>query len=483
MANEAGEAAPQTMKYQDLSSQVIALIRSGALRCGDRAPSVRQFARDRGASAGTVIHAYDLLQAHGYLRPRARSGFYVSDAWRSTDQHQSSSSPSRRPARVDVSDLVFEVLEAMRSPELVPLGSAFPGPDLFPLKRLANLIGPSTRALNNLRMLEDLPPGNLRLRRQIARRYLAAGARVLPEEIVVTSGAMEALNLAVQVVSEPGDILLIESPSFYGCLQAIESLGRRALEVPTHPVTGVDVAEVEKLLDRHTVRACWFMTTFQNPLGATMPDAARARLVELLGARGIPLIEDNVYADLYLGEHRPRSAKSFDRHGLVLDCGSFSKSLAPGYRLGWVAAGKFAQSLARRKIMSSVATSVPVQAVIGDYLAQGAYERHLRELRRALTRRRDQFLEAMERHMPAGVKWNRPAGGYLLWAELPHGVDAIELHQVALARGISLAPGPIFSAGHAFRHAIRLNYGHPWGARPEAALRTLGSLIAKAARR
>lgn len=470
------------MKYEELSRQVIALIRSGALRCGDRAPSVRQFARDRSTSPGTVTHAYELLQAHGYLRPRTRSGFFVSDAWRSTDQHQSASAPSRRPTRVDVSDLVFEVLEAMRSPELVPFGSAFPGPDLFPLKKLANQIGPSTRALNSLRTLADLPPGNLRLRRQIARRYLAAGASVLPEEIVVTAGALEALNLAVQAVSEPGEIILIESPSFYGCLQAIEGLGRRALEVPTHPVTGVDVAEVEKLLDRHPVRACWFMTSFQNPLGATMPDAARARLVHLLAARGIPLIEDNVYADLYLGEKRPRSAKSFDRQGLVLDCGSFSKSLAPGYRLGWVAAGKFARPLARRKIMSSVATSVPIQAVIGDYLAQGAYERHLRGLRRALVTRRDQFLQAMERHMPAGVKWNRPLGGYLLWAELPKGVDAIELHRMALARGISLAPGPIFSAGHAFRHAIRLNYGHPWSARSEAALRTLGRLIAGATR-
>jgi DNA-binding transcriptional MocR family regulator len=470
------------MKYEDLTAQVIALIRSGTLRCGDRAPSVRQLARDRGASAGTVVHAYELLQARGYLRPRPRSGFYVSDAWRSTDQHDGASSPSRRPTRVDVSELVFEVLEAMRSPDLVPFGSAFPGADLFPLKRLANRIGPSTRALNNLRTLEDLPPGNLRLRRQIARRYLAAGAKVLAGEIVVTSGALEALNLCVQAVTDPGDILLIESPSFYGCLQAIESLGRRALEVPTHPVTGVDVGEVEKLLDRQPVRACWFMTSFQNPLGATMPDAARARLVRLLGARGIPLIEDNVYADLYFGDRRPGSTKSFDRHGLVMDCGSFSKSLAPGYRLGWVAAGRFAQSLARRKIMSSVATAVPIQAVIGDYLAEGAYERHLRGLRRALATRRDQFLQAMQRHMPPGVKWNQPSGGYLLWAQLPQGVDAIALHRSALARGISLAPGPIFSAGHAFHHAIRLNYGHPWNARAEAALKTLGSLIARAAR-
>jgi DNA-binding transcriptional MocR family regulator len=470
-----------TKIYQDLTAQMIALIQQGMLRCGERAPSVRQWSRERGASAGTVVHAYELLQARGYLRARARSGFYVSDAWRTTDVQQRISSPPRRPAKLDVSELVFEVLEAMRSPELVPLGSAFPGPDLFPLKQLAHEIGPSARRLQPGRSVEDLPPGNEKLRRQISRRYLAAGAHVPPEEIVVTAGALEALNLSLQVVTEPGDIVLIESPTFYGCLQAIESLGRRALEVPTHPVTGVDVDEVRKLLGQHRVKACWFMTVFQNPLGATMPEAERARLVRLLAEREIPLIEDSVYADLYLGEQRPRPAKAFDKRGLVLDCGSFSKSLAPGYRLGWVAAGRFAQSLWRRKIMASVATSVPIQAVIGDYLGRGGYERHLRRLRRALALRQRQFLAALAEHMPVGMKWTRPAGGYLLWAELPPGADAIQLHQAALVRGISLAPGPIFSAHGAFRHAIRLNFGHPWTARTEASLKALGALIRHAA--
>jgi DNA-binding transcriptional MocR family regulator len=474
-------AVRTTKIYQDLTAQVIDLVQAGTLRCGDRAPSVRQLSRDRGASAGTVVHAYELLQARGYIKARPRSGFYISDAWRTTDLQQRASSPPRRPARLDVSHLVFEVLEAMRSTELVPLGSAFPGPDLFPLKQLASEIGPSTRALHERRSVEDLPPGNEKLRRQISRRYLAAGAQVLPNEIVVTAGALEALNLSLQVVTNPGDIVLIESPSFYGCLQAIESLGRRALEVPTHPATGVDLDEVKRLLSQHAVRACWFMTAFQNPLGATMPDAARGRLVRLLAERQIPLIEDSVYSDLYLDEERPRSAKAFDKHGLVLDCGSFSKSLAPGYRLGWVAAGRFAQSVWRRKIMTSVATSIPIQAVIGDYLSRGGYDRHLRRLRRELGSRQKHFLEAMQEYMPRGMKWTRPAGGYLVWGELPSGVDAIELHQSALVRGISLAPGPIFSANDAFHHAIRLNYGHPWTTRMESSLSTLGSLIRHAA--
>lgn len=463
--------------YEQLTEHVAALIRDGTLRSGERVPSVRQLCRDRGASAGTVVHAYELLQSRGYLRSRQRSGYYVSDGWRSLDNQQRVSRPARRPTQPDVSQLVFEVLEATRRREVVPLGSAFPGPDLFPLRQLARELAGAVQRLDPWSTVEDLPPGNARLRQQIAQRYLAAGARVGADEIVITSGALEALNLALQAVTAPGDVVAIESPAFYGCLQAIEALGRRALEIPTHPRYGIDVEELEEALDRHDVRACWLMTAFQNPLGATMPDPARGRLVRLLASREIPLIEDSVYADLYLGDKRPRSAKVYDKQGLVLDCGSFSKSLAPGYRLGWVAAGQFARQVWQRKIMSSVATSIPIQAAIAGYLGKGVFERHLRRLRRELQRRQGLFVAAMARYLPAQMKWTPPSGGYLIWAELPAAVDAIELHGAALRAGISVAPGPIFSTQQGFRHAIRLNYGHLWTAKTEWALSTLGALI------
>jgi len=465
-------------RYQALISHLESLVRDGTLRVGDRAPSVRQMSREHGASPGTVAHAYELLQARGYLQPRARSGFFVSDAWRATDDEQRTSRPPRRATQPDVSQLVFQVLSAMRRRELVPFGSAFPGSDLFPLRQLARDLAFAASHLDPWSTVEDLPPGNLELRRQIARRYRLAGAQLTPEEIVITSGALEGLNLALQVTTRPNDIVLIESPAFYGCLQAIESQGRRALEVPTHPRLGIDVGEVARLLEQHDVRACWFMTSFQNPLGATMPDCERERLVRLLAARRIPLIEDNVYAELYFGRQRSRSAKLHDREGLVLDCGSFSKTLAPGYRVGWVAGGRFATELWQRKTMSSLATTIPAQAALARYLARGGYDRHLRGVRAQLCRRQRAFEAAMRRHFPPQMKWTRPEGGYLLWAELPPRVDAIELHRRALAQGISIAPGPIFSARQDFRHAIRLNYGHAFTAQSAAALSRLGAIIA-----
>jgi len=468
--------------YQQIFEHVATLIREGTLRSGDRAPSIRELRRNRGASAATVVHAYELLESGGYLEARPRSGFFVSNAWRSPARRERVSQPARRPAQPDVSDLVFEVLEAMRSRRLVPLGSAFPSPDLFPLRQLARFLSLGARRLDPWSTVDDLPPGSLALRRQIARRYLLAGARVQPEEIVVTSGALEALNLALAAVTRPKDVVAIESPAFYGCLQAVESSGRRAVEVPTHPRHGVDVDALEAILDRESVRACWFMTVFQNPLGATMPAAARSRLVRLLASREIPLIEDSVYADLYFGAARVHSAKVYDRKGLVLDCGSFSKSLAPGYRLGWVAAGRFAPDVWRRKIMASVATSIPIQAAIAHYLSKGVYERHLRKLRHRLHAQQARYIAALERYFPPETRWTLPAGGYLLWVELQPGVDAIELHRAALERGISIAPGPIFSARRQFRHAIRINYGHPWTPKVEEAINTLGALVRKRAR-
>jgi len=315
----------------------------------------------------------------------------------------------------------------------------------------------------------------LELRRQIARRYLRFGARVLPDEIVITNGAMEALHLSLQSLTKPGDAVAIESPSFYACLQAIESLGLKAVEIPTHPREGVELGPLERAIDTHKVRACWFMTSFQNPLGATMHDEKKRDLVRLLESRGIPLIEDDVYSELYFSARRPRAAKSFDERGLVLHCGSFSKCLAPGYRLGWVAAGRFAIDVQRRKVMTSLATSIPVQDAIADLLQHETYDAHLKKLRRSLAAQQQALLRSVRQHFP-GQRVTEPEGGYFVWLELPPGTDTLELHRRALKHGISIAPGPIFSPRREYRNCVRLNYGHPWSSELARAVRQVARL-------
>ena len=346
-------------RYRSLADDLAALITQGTFQVGDRMPSVRHLVSQHRISPATAMRVYELLEARELIEARPRSGYYVSERWRRAIAQPRPSRPSSKSTRVEISDLVFDILQSTRDRDVVPLGSAFPSPMLYPWKKLARFLGSSARHMDPWTTVESLPPGSEELRRQIARRYLLSGASVQTSEIVITSGALEALNLALATLTRPGDVVAIESPAFYACLQAIEIAGLKAVEIPTHPQYGIDVGALKDAIAKRDIRACWFMTAFQNPLGATMPDENKQALVRLLAQHQIPLIEDDVYAELYFGAARPRPAKSFDRKGLVLNCSSFSKSLAPGYRVGWVAAGRFAQGIQRRKITSSLATSVP----------------------------------------------------------------------------------------------------------------------------
>jgi DNA-binding transcriptional MocR family regulator len=461
-------------RYRNLADELAALITHGTLQVGDRVPSVRNLVRQYGVSPATAMRAYEVLESKDLIEARPRSGYYVSDRWRKAAAPKARR-PSSRSTSVEVSELVFDILESTRDRDVVPLGSAFPSPTLFPWTKLARFLGSSARHMDPWMTVQSLPPGSAELRRQIARRYLLSGASVQAEEVVITSGALEALNLSLATLTRTGDVVAIESPAFYACLQAIETAGLKAVEIPTHPAHGVDVGALREAIGKHEIRACWFMTTFQNPLGATMPDQSKKDLVELLAKHQIPLIEDDVYAELHFGE-RPRPAKSFDRKGLVLNCGSFSKSLAPGYRLGWVAAGRFAKEIQRRKIVSTLATSVPVQEGIAAMLRHDGFDNHLTDLRDALRDQQQKTLLSIKRHFPSETQLLVPDGGFFLWLELPADVDAMEMHREASAANISVAPGPMFSARRAFRNCVRINTGHPFTPAVEGAIATLGQL-------
>lgn len=464
-------------RYEVLADDLAASIAAGQLRPGDRLPSVREASQNRGVSPSTVFEAYYLLEARGLIEARPRSGYFVSQAAISQPEPDASD-PLAEERSVEVSELVFQVLGLARNRAVVPLGSAFPSPTLFPFDKLALALGKAARGLDPWRTVEDLSPGSAELRRQIGLRYLNAGCKVDADELVVTNGAMEALNLCLEAVTQPGDLVAIESPTFYGALQALERRGLKAVEVATHARTGVDVAALAAVLGRHPVKACWLMPNFQNPLGSLMPDASKAALVALLAERQIPLIEDDVYGELYFGP-RPKPAKAWDKAGLVLHCSSFSKSLAPGFRVGWAAAGRFARDVSRRKLMSSLATPVPMQEGLSEYLRRGGYDRHLRQLRQALAVNRQAVLRTIAKSFPSGTRCTKPEGGYFVWVELPPNLDALELHRLAVSHDISVAPGHLFSADRRYKHHLRINFGHPDNEAVDAALRTIGQ-IAKA---
>ncbi|MDB5794541.1 MAG: PLP-dependent aminotransferase family protein [Noviherbaspirillum sp.] len=465
-------------RYEALAEEIAQSIRTGVMKLGDRLPSVRLAGASRGVSASTVFKAYYLHEARGLIRARERSGYYViAGAKTLPPEPELCSLSTGESTSVDISGLVFEVLESVKTRDVVPFGSAFPSPLLFPLQRLARSVVSTVQAIDPWSTVDDLTPGNSSLRRQIALRYLADGLHVHTDEIIITNGALEALNLCLLATARPGDSVIVESPTFYAALQALERLGLNAIEVPTHPRDGIDLEALALALERHKPKACWLMTNFQNPLGSSMADDKKQALVELLATHDVPLIEDDVYGELYFGSKRPISAKAFDKKGLVMHCSSFSKCLAPGYRIGWVAPGRFAQQVGRMKLTTTLSSSAPAQAALADYLAKGGYDKHLRQLRHALSVQQSAMSQAIARHFPKGTKATRPSGGYFLWIELPGKIDMLAIHRQALSLGISIAPGPMFSAHRNFTNCLRLNYGHPWDARSEAALSTLARLI------
>ena len=463
--------------YRKYATELSDMISSGALKAGQRMPSVREASRHRGLSISTVLKTYHWLESRGLLEARTRSGFYVSQQHQQWPPQPSISSSAPQSTPIEKADLIYEVLDAVREANVVPLGSAFPSPLLFPLPRLYRSLNRSMRNLDPRSTVTDLAPGNLELRRQISLRYHLDGIEIAPEELVITDGAMEALNLCLQAVTRPGDAVIIESPTFYASLQALEQRGLRAIEVATHPAQGMDLAALETALKNHKPAACWLMTNFQNPLGSLMPEDRKQQLVKLLDQYNVPLIEDDVYGELYYASQRPKPAKAFDRSGNVLHCASFSKCLAPGYRIGWAAPGRYAEKLRKLKLGTSLSAAVPSQLALADYLSEASYDRHLRQLRDTLFVERDAMINAIQRYLPKGTNVTRPEGGYFLWVELPKGTDALKLHQRALAHDISIAPGAIFSASDRFKHCMRINYGHPEDKRVIPALKTLGRLL------
>ena len=288
---------------------------------------------------------------------------------------------------------------------------------------------------------------------------------------------MEALHLCLRAVTRPGDTVLVETPSYYGILQLIESLGLRALEIAANPGTGIDLALLDAALRQSRVAACLLVPTFSNPLGSLMPDEAKKELVLLLARREIPLIEDDIYGDLHFAPSaRPRPAKAFDRHGLVMLCASFSKTLAPGYRVGYAVPGRFREQVERLKFAQTVGTATLPQMAIADFLENGGYDRHLRRLRRSLADQVTRTSDAIIEHFPPGTRISRPQGGFVLWVEMPPGKSALDLHARALEQKISIAPGPIFSAKQRFTSSLRVSAGFPWSEKLAQSIATLGDI-------
>lgn len=464
--------------YERLAGALADQVRRGTLAPGERIPSVREMSGRHGVSVTTVLQAYRKLEALHLVEARPKSGFYVLPERAHRVPPPRVSTPAQAPTTVTTSDLMDSIVASSSDRGLVPLGAAIPDPALLPLRALARQMGTVLREDAAAASAYGLPNGAGELRREIAKREWNVGPPVGPDDVCITCGASEGLSLAIRATTEPGDVIAVESPAFFGTLQAIEASGRRALEIPTCSVDGIEVDALASALEKHDVRACIVTPNFHNPLGSLMPDSEKERLVRTVGARGIALIEDDTFGELYFGEQQPPSLRSWDTEGLVLRIGSFSKTLAPGYRVGWIVPGpRYEAAVRRHKLASTVATATPPQLAVARYLAGGRYDHHLRKLRRILGDNVARLRAEVAARFPEGTRLSRPRGGFLLWVRLPGEADALALFARARARGISLSPGVIFSPSDGFRRFIRLSAGHPWTPRTEAAIDALAEIV------
>lgn len=469
--------------YRQVIDLINENIETGTLRPGDRLPSLRRMSEQIGVSIPTVRQAYIELERQRRVESRPQSGFYVR-ALRTNDLVRSAPTfeAANKPVAVSCRTLMGRVYDGLYSPDIVPLGIANPCMAHSAAKGLHRTM---KRIMSRVeeRAISYAPTlGEPRLRRQIAYRYLdTVGSTVDPNRICITNGGQEALLLALKAVANSGDIIAVESPTYHGLLELIDSLGMLAIEVKTCPEEGVLLDALAQTLDAHPVKACMFSTTLSNPLGVTMPEKKRAELVKVIEDRDVVLIEDDVYGDLLFDGHRPKPAEFYSKTGNVLTCGSFSKTAAPGYRIGWLLAGKYAEQIERLKRSFSCSSGLLQQLTLSEFLATGDYDRYLKTLRPVLQCNAERMSAFVAQHFPAETRTSQPVGGSVLWLELPPGLDSELLFDNAIAAGISIAPGRIFSPSGHYTNFVRMSFGHPWSDDIENAIAWLGAEVTRLA--
>ena len=469
----------KTYRYEELATFITGLVNEGTLPAGARVPSLRQISKQRQISLSSALQAYRLLEDCGVLEARPQSGYYVARS-RGILREPAISKPPGKATSVAVSSLVLNLLEYAANPALVPLGCAIPSTELLASGRLDRFLARAARVKGVDYNVYTVPKGDPRLRQEIARRALHWGHALSPEDIAITCGCTEALTLALQAVAQPGDTIAIESPTYFGLLHVLEALDLRAFELPTDPTSGVDLAALGKALKGKLIDACLFSSSFNNPLGCTMSDAKKIEALELLAKHRVPLIEDDIYGDIYFGKTRPKPFMALDRNRNTLYCSSYSKTIAPGYRIGWIAAGRHMQKILERKFSLTLCGPTLPQLAFADFLSSGGYDNHLRRIRRAFEVNIGQMIWAVELTFPSGTRVTRPAGGFVLWVELPKQLESRRLFDPALREGICFAPGDVFSASGRYKNCLRLSCGYRWDARIKNGLTKLGELACAA---
>lgn len=467
--------------YVQVADGLEKMIDDDVLRIGDKLPSVRVLSDEYGISMGTAFQAYYHLEGKGLIESRPKSGYYVRFNQRRFPALPKVIQPDSLSHDVSVKEMIASIYSDIASPKDKVINFALAVPDIahLPVAKINKSVVYALRNSKDFCLSYEHTQGNIDLRKQISKLAFNWGGKIKPDEIVVTGGCLEAMIMCIKAVTKPGDTVAVESPNYFGVFQSMESMGLKVVEISSCPVAGLDIDCLEKAIKKYPVKACVVIPNFNNPLGGCMPDANKKRLVELITKNNIPLIEDDIYGELYFGKSRPATCKYYDTKGMVMYCSSLSKSLAPGYRIGWTIPGKFLEQVKQIKRISNISSPTLTQAAMAHFLQNGRYEYHLKNMRKALHTQCLKYVQAIIEYFPADTKVSRPHGGFVLWVQLNKKINTFKLRTEAIKHGISIVPGKIFSVSCNYNNCIRISFGKPWSEDADYGLMLLGKLIKK----
>jgi len=466
--------------YEKIADSISDAIDTGTIRYGEKLPSLRKMSSRFGCSISVVMQAYEQLEREGKACSVERSGYYTTCPRKGPppDPEIETYTLTREDAK-PVS-IIGRIVEASNDSTILPLGAGIPDKDLLPLRSLRQSINRVMRERPGIIQEYSNEAGSAALRAQIARRMLDRGVNVPRDEILITNGCIEALSLALQVCTGVGDPVAIESPVFLGTLQLLNELGRKVVPIPTSARDGMDLESLGSVLRKGNARAVITTAIFQNPLGFLQPEEKRKRMVDMAQEFGIPVIEDDIYSDASFSHEIIPPLKSFDTDGNVLYCSSFSKTLGPGMRIGWLMGGRFHSRCRTLKTALNLGGSPLLQEGLADYLITGSYTRHIKRLQTAMASQSRETKQLLLGALPPGTAISDPQGGYYFWVELPGRTDSLELFETALKEGIGIVPGQAFSSGDRHKNCIRVSYGSPVTPATRKGIEKLGSIIEKA---
>lgn len=461
-------------KYLRLVEAIEDQIVSGALSTGDKLPSLRRMNKAHNVSIATILKAMDYLSGKGYIQSEEKKGYFITYDHAYFDHHDLVSEPSAPEDFENFEQVLKKVFLHYDLNCKVDFSVAVPSKDLLPVNRLKKAVIETMHQSSDAKSMYQPIFGNEELRKLIAQRSVISGTNLNLDEIVTTNGGTSAIGYALKVCSKPGDIIVTESPLCFGILQLAKTMDMKVREVRTSANTGIVLDDLEQVLRSGGVSAIVTVTNFGNPLGYYMPDNKKKALVDMARKYKVTLIEDDPFGDLYYASKHPSTCKQYDETGEVIYCSTFSKTLVPGFRVGYVAGGKYTEAIAKTQLYHTISANSLTHSVVAKFLETGSYDRYLNQLRKILQSNLAKFSEAIKKYFPAGTKLVKPRGGSCLWIQLDECINTLALFEICEEKGVRFVPGRLFSLGNQYNNCLKIAFAVKWSQEVERGLRTIG---------